>query len=226
MTSIRSTPYAAVESHESILNQAIQAINHGQRLIQIVGARGMGKTTVLNELVRRLRSPRRVIVCTNTALGESLVLTSIVQSMDPGATFANVDAGIQLFNRACILQRLQERSVLIAMEDLGPEVWSLVSRLQSLDPHPDARHALIVTAQESRNAASHACIFNLGPVTRSEALTLAMSLVPSVKHNRLNRAWLTQLHAQARGVPGTFLKLLKEAQPTCEHVAGASSSAA
>ncbi len=209
--------YLPLPTHESLLKTAQAAVASQESFIVIRGVRGVGKSTLLAELVRRLRSPWSTVVRVDATHNTITLLCELLRTLGSGQVPPSEPAAWAALARYAQLRRWQEQSLLIAVDNADelPDLH-LLGRLGHLDPHKDSRVAIVCTSTRPLSQKEiEACplTLRLGPLTRSEAADFLArrGLHENGCRGEFSAATLSRLHARARGNPQRLQRLARQA---------------
>ncbi len=208
-----ASPFVRTPTHAEALARLIASVESGQRLAIMSGAEGLGKSVVLEALVKELKTPRhRFARISGPVDGEALF-----QGMARGLGMrvpvgpARGTAWKALCD-AIKLSRAQKQHVVMVVDDAQTlesraDVRDL-ERLARIDPHPETRLSVIVAVTEAGEtmalgSSEWLLAIRLLPLTRSETLHYVREKLAEA--GRSDPAFtpraLTRLHDLTGGVP-------------------------
>ena len=217
--------YYEGSSHTESLARLQYLVDEGRRLGLVVGARGMGKSLLLDIFARQLRDKRHRVAHVD-ALGMSAreLLWDLLVGL--GANPGGDDDRPRLWRRLVDRlreHRLQELSTVILLDDLadpGPDVMTTVARLARLDAGHESRltiAAVAETGQVGRLSSALVDLIDLKTELRpwEEAETIGyvqMALVDAGREVPLfDASALDAIHALSGGVPRRINRLAEAA---------------
>ncbi|CAN5871957.1 hypothetical protein BH23PLA1_BH23PLA1_25150 [soil metagenome] len=221
-------PFVPTATHSEALARLIHVVEAGERRADLRALAGLGKSRVLAEALRRLRTPERRVALASVPGSTAHLLRELAGPLGTRvAPEARLEAAWRTLAEAVRLARCQGQGVVLAVDDDRfldhPEGRRDLQRLAHLDPHPEARVTLLVAgrpigtdmepAEESEldlDSGSEpgvgddwALVLRLDRLTRSEAeqyLSARLSAAGRSEPAFTPRA-MVRLHALSRGVP-------------------------
>jgi type II secretory pathway predicted ATPase ExeA len=208
-------PFVPTSSHIEAVARLVDTIESGGRFAVVRGRIGLGKSTVLEQAVKRTRGPgRRAARAVSPIDGTELfgrLAEGLGMRIPPGSTRSAAWRALGDAIRICRLQKVHVVLVVDDANDLsaGPDQNDL-ERLAHVDPHPLARltvlHA-ICEPEESEAPAVPAADWSLAirllPMTRSETdryVATKLAAAGRTRETFVPRA-IGRLHAHSGGSP-------------------------
>lgn len=203
--------YVATTAHDEALGRLLRAVDRGERRVDLRGASGLGKSTVLREALARARTPGRRTSLVGSPVDGPTLLAALAGGLGarPRSCPSRAE-GWKTLADAVRLARLQGLGVLLAVDDdhhLGAPADLLdLRRLEGLDPHPRSRLTVLragLDADDAPEADRWPLSIRLRPLTRGEAAAyLAARLLAAGRDEpAFTPRALTLLHALTGGVP-------------------------
>ena len=208
-----TSPFVPLPAHCEAVARLTEAVESGQRLTIFEERGGMGKSRVLGEFSRTIRSLDRRIVSLGGIIDGATLFTRAAEGLgrpvpagtSRGGAWLRLGEGLKL----CRSQKLQVVIIVDDCQDLcTTEDRKDLSRLVHADPHPSGRLSIIQVyrlEEESphREADPWELAIDLPPLLRSECefyvaskLEAAGRTGPTFTSRALNR-----LHALSEGSP-------------------------
>ncbi len=210
---VNADDYVPLETHETLVRRLVQAVEARQSRVQLLGARGSGKSTILREALKRLRSPHRAIASVSGNADQAILMSTLARRLGTNST---ADSSDRRLRTAIQLRRLQSQDVIIAVDDAALPHDSASDWLMSLACAFSGHITCLATldsydfeAQRESFASRDGLSLAVVPLTRTEAVQLLESRLPDAVVKRFSRAAITALHARARGCPGVILSALR-----------------
>jgi MSHA biogenesis protein MshM len=208
----RGVPFVATPSHAEAEARLEHAIDRGERLAVLRAAEGLGKTTVLEQVLARARRPdRRLARVACQADGSSLLIgLSEGLGVRPAPGRGRSGAWRALADAVRLL-RLQGLGAVFAIDDAhrlaDPSARGELDRLLHIDPHPEARFTVLLAGREGGEGTPvsdpWSLAARLSPLTRSEAASFVTEKLRAAGRDEptFTPRAITRLHAVSSGVP-------------------------
>jgi hypothetical protein len=186
-------------------------LDAGERFLSLRGDAGLGKSAVLDQILRDARQAGLRAACVRCPCdGESLLngLLEGVRRRPLRGGLSRADVWRSLADQARLL-RLQRIGLILAVDDdrgLDEAADRLdLERLRHLDPHPRARVSVLVAGRPREYDIG--LVLRLEPLTRAEAADYLAAKLGS----DFTPAAVSRLHALARGVPAQIEQIATRA---------------
>ena len=210
-----SSSFVRTPTHAEAFARLVASIESGQRLAVLRGAEGLGKSALLDALVKEMKGPKRRFARISGPVDGLGMFQGVARALGTRvAPEASKGTAWRALGDAIRLIRFQKLQVVVVVDDAqtlenGSDLRDL-EYLARIDPHPETKLTLIVSSREE------ACIESLGPgssdwllsirlmpLTRSEVIQYVTEKLSS--SGRSDPAFspkaLNMLHDLTGGVP-------------------------
>jgi type II secretory pathway predicted ATPase ExeA len=200
MPQFAAPSYIATPTHEAAIGQVLRALDAGATRVRLVGEPGVGKSTILRQVLARLRGPWRRVALADSSCGTAALLDALAVALGGAPAGSGIPAWQRLVECVRLLDLQRQRAV-FAIDDADRlDEPSALERLAGLAARPGV--TLLETARDGRSDSGRARILAVDPLTRGDAgLYLARWLAGRGLSTRFTARATTRIHGLARGIP-------------------------
>jgi hypothetical protein len=199
----RPARFVPLATHREAVARLVHLVESGERVVPLRAWEGLGKTTVLVEALKRLRTPLRRVALATEPADESGLCRALLE----GLRLPSHDSGRGMAD-AARLARVEGRGLVLAVDgdqDLGEPSWA--RRLSRLDPHPAGRVTVIACGPPREEAAgAWSLAVDLPPLTFSESRQL---IAGRGAEDLFEAGAIEAMHHLAMGVPKGLVRLAR-----------------
>ncbi|MFO0951391.1 MAG: ATP-binding protein [Isosphaeraceae bacterium] len=200
--------FVSTATHEEAVARVVATFQDGRSTAVLRGPRGCGKTSVLNEAIRRVRGPGRRLALVRSPVDGASVLAGLGRGLGrrvlPGLSLADAWSSLRDALRICHWQKTQAILVVDGAENLDAEA---VERLASLST---GRAALVVGVRtEGPLGLAWPLAVRLRPLLASETRRYVSEKLRHAGRNdpAFTPRALDRLHDLTQGVPAGIDRL-------------------
>lgn len=204
-------PFVPLEPHTLRIERLLRAIQGHERLIEVTGTSGLGKTTLVNQALEQSRDPLRRVVRTGAVLDGATLFGGLAEALGfPVIDPCDRALGFRRLGQALKVCRQLGQSVVIVVDPSdvfeGLDLTNDLARLSCVDPHPESRVTVVRVGQELPIDEPRKVLWSLKirleALTRAEAETyLTWRLFAAGRREPVFTAKaVTALHSHSSGV--------------------------